>query len=228
LQSQASFYGPPSFSEHHNCAASLRIKGSGFTASFAELIFGSGAQNSESGGTHRMTTFGQVSCEPAKDVKLSLSGLWQVCSRSSRFNNLGILAVPVGRLKPAGEKTATPGAEDLSVDVQRSDSAPWVALMVDCELYETIKAEGWFQVERSMPRPVRCGFSLSDTPENKLGWGVRMGGTAEGEEHQMHHQHLEGFLNLGFGKGSLQPGLVYAMEGDKWTPALFLRSSWFM
>jgi hypothetical protein len=37
--------------------------------------------------------------------------------------------------------------------------------------------------------------------------------------HQLHHQHLEGFfLNLSFGKGSLQPRPVYAMEGDKWPP----------
>ncbi|TVU01123.1 hypothetical protein EJB05_53422, partial [Eragrostis curvula] len=220
LQSQATFHGPPSFFDHHNCGAGLRIKGSGFTASFAELLFGSGSQGSE--GTNRMTTFGQVACEPAKDVKLSLSGLWQLCSPSSRFNNLGILAVPVGSMKPG----KTEAAMDQSMNVQRS--APSVAVMVDCEMYGTIKAEGWFQIERSRHRPVRCGFSLSDTPENKLGWGVRMGGTAEGEGHQLHHQHLEGFLNLTFGKGSLQPGLVYAMEGDKWTPALFLRSSWFM
>ncbi|KAK3153792.1 hypothetical protein QOZ80_2BG0181190 [Eleusine coracana subsp. coracana] len=229
LQSQASFHGPPSFAEHHNCAACLRIKGSRFTASFAELIFGSEAPDSESGGANRMTTFGQVSFEPAKDVKLSLSGIWQACSPTSRFNNLRILAVPAGSLKPGKTAIPVPEAEThLSVEVQRSASAPSVALMVDCELYETIKAEGWFQIERSKHRPVRCGFSLSDTPENKLGWGVRMGGTAEGEEHQLHRQHLEGFLNLSFGKGSLQPGLVYAMEGDKWTPALFLRSSWFM
>ncbi|GJM84637.1 hypothetical protein PR202_ga00326 [Eleusine coracana subsp. coracana] len=187
LQSQASFHGPPSFAEHHNCAAGLRIKGSRFTASFAELIFGSEKADSESGGANP------------------------------------------GSLKPGKTATPVPEAEThLSVEVQRSASAPSVAVMVDCELYETIKAEGWFQIERSKHRPVRCGFSLSDTPENKLGWGVRMGGTAEGEEHQLHHQHLEGFLNLSFGKGSLQPGLVYAMEGDKWTPALFLRSSWFM
>uniref|UniRef100_A0A0A9D448 Uncharacterized protein n=1 Tax=Arundo donax TaxID=35708 RepID=A0A0A9D448_ARUDO len=247
MQSQASFDRPPLFSEYYNCAAGLRIKGSKFTASFAELIFGSGAQDSEHGGANCMTTFGQVSCEPTKDVKLSLSGLWQVCSPSSRFNNLGILAVPVGSMKPV--KPTTPGPEaqsDLSVKVQRpagvphpmvepsvseqgGASAPSVAVMVDCELYETIKAEGWFQVERSSHRPVRCGFSLSDTPENKLGWGVRMGGTAEGDGHQLHNQHLEGFLNLNLGKGArLQPGLVYAMEGDKWTPALFLRSSWLM
>lgn len=228
MQSQASFHGPPSFSEHHNCAAGFRIKGSRFTASFAELLFGSGGPDSQSGGANRITTFGQVSCEPAKDVKLSLSGLWQACSSTSRFNNLGILAVPVGSMKPGKNATPTGPEAETGVAVQRSASAPSVAVMVDCELYETIKAEGWFQVERSIHRPVRCGFSLSDTPDNKLGWGVRMGGTAAGEGHQLHHQHLEGFLNLSFGKGSLQPGLVYAMEGDRWTPALFLRSSWFM
>ncbi|XP_062205728.1 uncharacterized protein LOC133907674 isoform X2 [Phragmites australis] len=233
IRSQASFDGPPLFSEHHNCAAGLRIKGSKFTASFAQLLFGSGAQDGEHGGATRTTTFGKVSCEPAKDVKLRVSGLWQACTSSSRFNYLGILSLPIGSMIPVKPAAPGPGAHsDPSAPRQPTGSgqggasAPSIAVMVDCELYETIKAEGWFQMERSRNRPVRCGFSLSDTPESKLGWGVRMGGTAEGEGHS---QHLEGFLNFDLGKGArLQPGLVYAMEGGKWTPALLLRSSWFM
>ncbi|KAL6643191.1 hypothetical protein ACP70R_021372 [Stipagrostis hirtigluma subsp. patula] len=238
LQSQASFDGPPLFSEYHNCAAGLRIKGSKLTASFAELLFGSGAQDSERGGTNRVTTFCQVSCEPAKDVKLSLSGLWQVSSSSSRFNNLGMLAVPLGSMKPAPETHSesvanVPRSIELAMEVHGATSTvrseQSVAVMVDCELYETIKAEGWFQMERPSHGPV-CGFSLCDTPENELGWGVRMGGTAQGKRrHRLHRAHMEGFLNFNLGKGArLQPGFVYAMEGKKWTPALFLRSSWFM
>ncbi|OEL14939.1 hypothetical protein BAE44_0024043 [Dichanthelium oligosanthes] len=225
LRSQACFDGPPSFLEHHNCAAGLRIEGSKFTASFAELIFGSGGLDSGGGGTNRMTTFGQVSCKPNNDVKLSLSGLWQVRSLSSRFNNLGILAIPLGSLK-AGAAAAEEHTE-LSVMVDASQS---IALMVDCELYETLKTEGWFQLERPDHGPVHWGFSLSDIPENELGWGVRVGGTAEGKKtHHLQHLDLEGYLNFNLGKGArLQPGLVYAKMGEKMTPALFLRSSWFM
>ncbi|RCV42777.1 hypothetical protein SETIT_9G243200v2 [Setaria italica] len=253
LRTQASFDGPPSFLEHHHCAAGLRIKGSKFTASFAELIFGSGGLDSGGGGTNRMTTFGQVSWKPADDVKLSFSGLWQVRSLSPRFNNLGILAIPLGSMKQENPTaTATEEQTELSVKFQRhaggtatshtvestvavhgaSPAAHLgrsIALMLDCELYETLKTEGWFQVESPKHGPVRWGFSLSDIPENELGWGVRVGGTAEGKTYHLQHLDLEGYLNFNLGKGArLQPGLVYAKMGEKMTPALFLRSSWFM
>jgi hypothetical protein len=102
-----------------------------------------------------------------------------------------------------------------------------MAAMVDCELFEAMRAQGWVEVEGWSSRgPVRWGCCLSDTPEHVLGWGVRMGGTSEGEKHR---PHLEGFLSFNLGRGGkLQPGLVYVMEGEKRTPALVLRSSWFM
>lgn len=202
-----------------------------------------------------MTTFGQVSCKPANDVKLSLSGIWQVHSLSPRFNNLGILAIPLGSLKPGNPNTSGTGEHtELSVKFNNQTGAsasatshtvvavhgasPAVqlpqsmALMVDCELYQTLKTEGWFQMERSIHRPVRWGFSLSDIPDNELGWGVKVsGGTAEEmmRKNQLQHLELEGFLNFNLGKGArLQPGLVYAQMESKMTPALFLRSSWVM
>ncbi|KAJ1295460.1 hypothetical protein BS78_01G226100 [Paspalum vaginatum] len=230
LQSQAFFDGPPSFLEQHNCAAGLRIEGSKFAASFAELVFGSGGLDSEGGGTNRMTTFGQVSYKPSDDVKLNLSGLWQVCLSSRRFNNLEILAVPIGSLKPATTEQLMVTVQGASPAAHPAESS--VALMVDCELYETLKTEAWFQVERSKSNhgAVRWGFTLSDVPDNELGWGVKVGGTAEGNKtKQLQHLDMEGFLNFNLGKGArLQPGLVYARMGEKMTPALFLRSSWFM
>ncbi|XP_066341592.1 uncharacterized protein [Miscanthus floridulus] len=248
---QASFGGPPSFFDHHNCGAGLRIEGSKFTASFAELIFGSGGLDSGGGGTNRMTTFGQVSCKPANDVKLSLSGIWQVHSLSPLFNNLGILAIPLGSLKPENPTVSGTEHTELSVkfnnqtDVSATShtvvavhgASPSVqlpqsmALMVDCELYETLRTEGWFQMERSNHGPVRWGFTLSDIADNELGWGVKVsGGTAEERRrNQLQHLVLEGFLNFNVGKGAmLQPGLVCAKMEGKMTPALFLRSSWAM
>ncbi|CAM0956951.1 unnamed protein product [Alopecurus aequalis] len=242
LRSQASLDGPPSFSEQHNCAAGLSIKGSNFTLSLAELIFGSGAQGTDHGVANRMTTFGQVRYEPAEDVKLSLSGLWQIRPSSSRFNNLGTLAVPFGSLKPQSN-TSPAIQQGSSVLVQgpgtlapiapvalggpEPRSVQSMAAMVDCELFEAMRAQGWVEMEGWSSRgPVRWGCYLSDAPEHELGWGVRMGGTAEREKH---HPHLEGFLSFNLGRGGkLQPGLVYVMDGEKRTPALVLRSSWFM
>lgn len=255
LRSRASLDGPPSFSEQHNCAAGLSIKGSSFTVSLAELIFGSGAQHSHgdhgdgAAANNRMTTFGQVRYEPAEDVKLSLSGLWQTRRPSSRFNSLGTLAVPFGSLRPQSSGSPAGTQVGSSVLVQgpgtpapiapipipltttrggpEPRSAQSVAAMVDCELFEAMRAQGWVEVEGWSGRgPLRWGCCLSDTPEHELGWGLRMGGTAQGEKHR---PHLEGFLSFNLGRGGkLQPGLVYVMEGEKRTPALVLRSSWFM
>ncbi|CAN6305075.1 unnamed protein product [Urochloa humidicola] len=250
LRTQASFDGPPTLFEHHNCGAGLRIEGSKFTASFAELIFGSGGLDSGAGGTNRITTFGQVSWKPADDVKLSFLGLWQVRSLSPRFNNLGILAIPLGSLKQEIPTATAPEEQtELSVKFHHHAGAAShtvestvavhgaspahlgqsIALMLDCELYETLKTEGWFQMEKPGHGSVCWGFSLSDIPENELGWGVRVGGTAEGKKRHLQHLDLEGYLNFNLGKGArLQPGLVYAKMGEKMAPALFLRSSWFM
>lgn len=123
-----------------------------------------------------------------------------------------------------------------------------MAVMVDCELYETLKTEGWVQMDRSRSShgPLRWGFSLSDVPDNELGWGVKVSGGTAGEtttattrgrgrsqlqlqQHQHQHLELEGFLNFNLGKGArLQPALVYARTESTATPALFLRSSWVM
>ncbi|VAH03402.1 unnamed protein product [Triticum turgidum subsp. durum] len=233
LRSQASLDGPPSFSEQHNCAAGFSMRGSNFTVSLAELVFGSGAQDGDHGVANRMTTFGQVRYEPAQDVKLSLSGLWQIRPLLSRLNNLGTLAIPFGSLKP---QRSTP-PDILLAPMPRTDPASQgpgprpaqsiAAAMVECELFEAMRAQGWVEMEGWCGRgPVRWGCCLSDTPEHELGWGVRMGGTAEGDTHC---PHLEGFLSFNLGRGGkLQPGLVYVMEGEKRTPALVLRSTWFM
>lgn len=235
LRSQASLDGPPSFSEQHNCAAGLSMRGSNFTVSLAELVFGSGAQDGDHGVANRMTTFGQVRYEPAQDVKLSFSGLWQIRPLLSRFNNLGTLAIPFGSLKP--QRSTPPSLDILLAPMPRNDPAAHgpgprpaqsiAAAMVECELFEAMRAQGWVEMERWSSRgPVRWGCCLSDTPEHELGWGVRMGGTAEGDTHR---PHLEGFLSFNLGRGGkLQPGLVYVMEGEMRTPALVLRSSWFM
>uniref|UniRef100_A0A0E0QZK1 Uncharacterized protein n=1 Tax=Oryza rufipogon TaxID=4529 RepID=A0A0E0QZK1_ORYRU len=280
IQSRALSGGPPSYSERHDCGAGVSIKGSRFRASIAELIFGSPGEHGGGGGggngdhevPNRLTTFGKVSYETADDIKLSLSGLWQVRSPASRFSDLGALAVPLGSLKtrraiaPPPSPPATthpPPSPDLMVQVPAPPAPPTpmmgigstvavqgsvaaaaaaatapsshtVAVMVDCDMYDTLRAEGWVEMETAAAAtparrrgPVaRWGVCVSDCPEHELGWGVRIGGTAE---RNAHRPHVEGFLSFDLGKGGrVQPGLVIAMDGDKRTPALVLRSSWLM
>ncbi|XP_040384417.1 uncharacterized protein LOC102699535 [Oryza brachyantha] len=282
IQSRALSGGPPSFSERHDCGAGLSVKRSRFRASIAHLIFGSpgehgGGGNGDHGLPNRLTTFGKVSYDTADDVKLSLSGLWQVRPPSSRFSDLGALAVPLGSLKtrkpiPPRPSTPTPPASSpppgspsssmmvqgpappppptpmagvkTTVDVQGSVAAAGaaaapshtVAVMVDCDMYEALRVEGWVEVEtaaapatrrRGSSRPVRWGACVSDCPERELGWGFRLGGTAEKGKHR---PHFEGFLSFDLGRGGrLQPGLIIAVDDDNHkTPALVLRSSWLM
>uniref|UniRef100_A0A0D3HE21 Uncharacterized protein n=1 Tax=Oryza barthii TaxID=65489 RepID=A0A0D3HE21_9ORYZ len=133
-----------------------------------------------------------------------------------------------------GSTVAVQGSVAAAAAAATAPSSHTVAVMVDCDMYDTLRAEGWVEMETAAAAtparwrgPVaRWGVCVSDCPEHELGWGVRIGGTAE---RNAHRPHVEGFLSFDLGKGGrVQPGLVIAMDGDKRTPALVLRSSWLM
>lgn len=205
----------------------MTVKGINLSASLAELASGPATQQATAGGKCCLATFGQVSYHPIDELKMTLSGLWQIYRSSPRLAKLGSLAIPLG---PLGEqKTSEITQTTTTMDIRRvadNNSAGTVAVMLDSEFDESTKIKGWFEVEKSTPRSVRWGMSIFDTPENELGWGLRMGGVGKG---QWNHLHLGGFLNFDLGRGAkLQPGVVYVMEGRSHFPALVFESSWSM
>ncbi|MCL7023322.1 hypothetical protein MKW94_021441 [Papaver nudicaule] len=121
-----------------------------------------------------------------------------------------------------------------------------IAMMVDSELDESTRIGSWFEMQNSTPAHLRWGVTVFDTPEAEdgalsVGWGLGVGGSGSiGSQKNRggdlssawdHHFQVEAFLKMnmaveGNKKFSLQPGLVYVMDGTTRIPALMLRSNW--
>lgn len=216
---------PPLFSQYHNCGAGVTVKGSDVAVSLAELVSETGAQ-SDAAGTS-LSTFGQVTYQPSEEFSLTLSCLWQIPSTLSYPFKLGKLVVPVGRMK---RRTTSDVLVQASSDTKGKEvdgfSSRSIALMLESELGECNNLGGWVEIQKSRSNLLQWGVSYSDTPEDEVGWGMRIAGKTESNSSQL---QLEGFLNFNMGKNAtLQPGILYAMDGKSQTPALVFRSSWSM
>lgn len=215
---------PPLFNQHYNCGAGVMVKGTNIEASIAELVSGMQLQP-DAAGSRSMSTFGQVTYQPYEETRVTLSCLWKI-QKPSYLLKFGTLAVPMGHLKRR-KSSEVQGQSSSSATSRKADdiSSGSIAVMLDSELDESTNLCGWVELQKSS-NLLQWGAFLSDIPEDELGWGLRMEGKIQGPSNQL---QLEGFLNFNFGKKfSLQPGLVYAMDGKNHTPALVFRSSWFM
>ncbi|KAG8093710.1 hypothetical protein GUJ93_ZPchr0012g19776 [Zizania palustris] len=99
---------------------------------------------------------------------------------------------------------------------------------IDFELKidEDSRIGAWIEVKRTNPRSLRWALTLSDTPEDDLGWGVSFRRGTEGHAERV---QLEGFLNFHLGKKAiLQPGLMFNIDGRRCAPAVVFQSSWFL
>ncbi|ONK72583.1 uncharacterized protein A4U43_C04F20920 [Asparagus officinalis] len=221
---KASSFLPPSFNQHYNCGAGIKVHGSNIAASIAELVSGMQTQPDASFG-RSLSTFGQVSYQPFEETRFTLSCLMQMHKPLSYLFKFGTLAIPTGHLKQ--QNSEVQGQESSSARSKKADgiSSGSIALMLDSQLDESTNLSGWIELQKSS-KLLQWGASLSDIPEDELGWGLRMGGKIGGHLNQL---QLEGFLNFNFDKRfNLQPGLFYATDGRKHSPALVFRSSWLM
>ena len=200
------------------------VKGTNIAASIAELVSGMQLQP-DAAGSGSMSTFGQVTYQPYEETRVTLSCLWKI-QKPSYPLKFGTLAVPMGHLKRRKSSEVQGQSSSFATSRKADDiSSGSIALMLDSELDESTNLSGWVELQKSS-NLLQWGAFLSDIPEDELGWGLRMEGKVRGPSSQL---QLEGFLNFNFGKKfSLQPGLVYAMDGKNHTPALVFRSSWFM
>lgn len=180
------------------------------------------------GMTHCLSTFGQVICQLSRSTKLSLMGLHQVPRSSNQQVRLGSMVVPVSILRHRKVPDISIEASGLSLGTASVESCPSgsMALMLEPELDESTWIGGWVEIKKSNKRHLQWAVSMSDTPEDEFGWGLKFGGLVQGPKSWDHFQ-AEAFLKLNFGKKfSLQPALIYVMDGTTQFPALMLRSSW--
>ncbi|KAF6153909.1 hypothetical protein GIB67_023686 [Kingdonia uniflora] len=73
-----------------------------------------------------------------------------------------------------------------------------VALMLESELDDSTRLKGWIEMQNSTPRCLQWAVTMSDTPEDQLGWGLSLGGMSQGSSTWDHFQ-VEAFLKLNIG-----------------------------
>lgn len=220
--------GPPLLNQHNGSAIGVMVRKTNVVASLAQFVTGLGMHPGSVGFMRCFSTFGQLVCQLPTNTKLSLLGIHQVPKFSTQNVRLGALAMPVGILKHRQVPETSSEASSAAIGTQTAEivSTGSMALMLESELDESTRIGGWLEMKRSNPRYLQWAVSMSDTPEDDFGWGLSLGGLIQGPR-SLDHFQVEAFLNFNFGKRfSLQPALVYVMDGATKFPALMLQSSW--
>lgn len=208
---------PPVFSEYRGSGAGLEIMGGQVRATLAGLVSEFDSAKSCLAG------FGQLSCErfEGRDTKVTLSGMWEIPRKPFQQMKIGMLAVPIfGHTIRNAPRSHSSTRKPLETIASGS-----VAVMLETEFDKYTRLGGWVQMEKSFEKYPQWGVSISDTPEDCVGWGLRMGG---GFSNQQQKVQLEGFLNLNIGdRFSLQPGLVLTRDSSNIKNlGLILHSFW--
>lgn len=220
-----SSFSPPLFHQSESCGLGFIVKGSNLAGSLAGLVSRSG-EGTSFAGDFEPSIFGQVSYKPSEEAKLTMSGMWQTC-KPSQVSKLGSMTSPgissnrrkAVKSSPEGRSSGAPSNSELI-------ALSSVALMVESQFDESNSVGCWVEMWKSSPSLFEWGASLSDVPADEVGWGLRLGGRIEGSFNQI---WMEGFLSFSLGKKAvLQPGILYPVGGECRTPALLLRSTWFM
>ncbi|KAJ0969917.1 hypothetical protein J5N97_022794 [Dioscorea zingiberensis] len=219
-------FGPSLFSEWRDCAGGLMFKGSKFGASSAVLFSKLAPLTDSTAGRCCWSTFVQLTYQTYNEMRCAVSGLWQMPSRTGQVIQLGPLSIPVGfpkrRLAFLDAQGQPPPSSVTSRAIDHQ-SASSQALMVELSFDESAKLGAWIELQSGLRH---WGISLSDTPEDEVGWGLLVSRMVEGQSRQ---SHFEGFLNYNMGRRfCLQPGLLYLTDGSTQTPAFFFRTNWIM
>uniref|UniRef100_A0A5B7AXJ2 Uncharacterized protein n=1 Tax=Davidia involucrata TaxID=16924 RepID=A0A5B7AXJ2_DAVIN len=224
-----SSFGPPLLNQPNGSAIGLMVRKSNVVASLAHFVSGLGGMQPGSVGIMRcFSTFGQVVCQLSRSTKLSLLGVHQFPKLSSQQVSLGALSLPIGIFKchKAPEASMEASAPPIGSQMEDNVVAGSIALMMESELDESTRIGGWLEMKNSDPKYLQWAATMSDTPEDDFGWGLSLGGSIQGPTSWDHFQ-VETFLKFNLGKRfTLQPALLYVMDGTTQFPALMLRSTW--
>lgn len=213
-------FGPPLLNQQNGSAVGIKVRKANIVSSFAQFVSSLENPVNSDGLTRSLSTFGQVVWELSRNTKLSLLGMHRQSRPSSQNISLGELAFPIS-IHKHDSFSETSMEEGSPTNRERS-----IALMFNSELDDSAKIGVWIQTRNSNSKILQWGFTMSDTPEDELGWGLSLGGVLEGRK-RLEHFQVETFFNLNFGnRFTLQPGLVFVKDGGTQFPALVLRSSW--
>ncbi|XP_076910933.1 uncharacterized protein LOC143568743 [Bidens hawaiensis] len=195
-----SFTGPPLLNQHIGSGVGLTMKKSNRIASLAQFV-----------NSHWVSTFGQVSYKLPWSTKVSLLGVKKTRKIPSQNTSLGQLTLPIGSLRRHQEP------------IEASDGSGGSASMViESDIDSSTKVSGWVEMNSLDPRYLQWGVSMTDLPDDDIGWGFKVGGSNAWD-----HYQFEVFSKAKFGeKLSLEPSLMFVKDGSTQFPALVMKSNW--
>ncbi|XP_059438794.1 uncharacterized protein LOC132171489 [Corylus avellana] len=230
---ELSSHGPPLLNQHSGSGIGIgvMVRKSNVVASLAQFVSGLGMQPGSDSMGHCLSTFGQVVCQLPRGIKLSLLGLHQMPKSLSQHVSLGSpLTIPVRLFKRHRTPETVVEVEASTSSVRASTlenvSAGSIALMLESELDEITRIEGWIEMDKSNPKHLQWAVTVSDDSEDSFGWAISLSGMV-GDPTNRDRFQAESYLKLNLGKRfSLKPGLTYVADGNARLTAFMLRSNW--
>ncbi|KAL9244048.1 hypothetical protein vseg_017863 [Gypsophila vaccaria] len=217
-----SSFGPPLLYQNHGSVIGVTVKKSNIVASLAQFVAdlpGSFGQC--------FSTFGQVVYHLPRASKLSLFGLYPV-TKSGQQAHPGVVTFPLGiwRRDQRPETSTQTSSPPLEIGAEEIVPSGQLAVMLESELDESTRVRGWVQMRNSNPKHLQWSVSVSDFPEDEIGWGLSLGGAIQGPKSWDHFQ-VEAFLKFNLGRRlTLKPAFVYIVDGNNQIPALMFHSTW--
>ncbi|CAI9116984.1 OLC1v1018288C1 [Oldenlandia corymbosa var. corymbosa] len=225
--SEYSAYAPSFLNQKNGCALGVMVKKSNIVASLGQFVSELGSQQT-SGTARCFSTFGQVVYQLTQGTKLSVLGLHKMPKLATQRLNLGAMTLPVGSLRPSNSERAVELDYDLEVGTSKKEDLldGSLALMIESELDETTRIGGWIEIKRANNRHLQWAVTMSDIPEDDIGWGINLRGLLQGPRSWDHFQ-AEAFVNFSLSERfRVQPTVVYLADGNSHIPGIMLRSSW--
>ncbi|CAG7899941.1 unnamed protein product [Brassica rapa] len=215
---EVSELGPPLLNQHNGSAIGLTFRKSVMAASLAQSITGLEGEQGLDTTNRCFRTFGQVNCHILRGVKLSLLGCHQISSPSNSLRySAGAITVPVSFLRRGFATEPEPPSApplEMSRGMNHVSSSSSIALRFDSLIDECTRVGGWIEVQNSREKQVKWSVSITDKPEDEVGWGMSLGG--------VNHDRfqVESYLKFNIGhRFSLSPGLVYLTNSKERTVA---------
>jgi len=224
---EVSELGPPLLSQHNGSAIGLTFRKSNITASLAQSMSNVEVEQGLTAPNRCFRTFGQVTCHILRSLKLSLLGCHQVLTSSSNLHSVGAITVPVSFLRRHTATEPEPSAPPLEMSRNMNHvSSSSIALKLDSLMDESTKLGGWIEIQNSREKQVKWSVSITDNPEDEVGWGMSVGGVVDGSRNHDQFQ-VESYLKFNIGdRFRLSPCLVYHTNSDGRTIGLMLKSHW--
>lgn len=214
--------GPPLLHQNNGSAIGIKLRKANVFASLAQFVSSQGITNESA---RFFSAFAQIVWQLTRNTNLSLLGVHKVPRAPGQSICLGALSFPISVHKHNSISEASV-EEDSPRSRQRHKSDGAVSLMLNSEIDDDTNVGAWIEAKTSNPGHLQWAFTMSDTPEDAIGYGLSVGGMLQGPKSLKQFQ-VETYLNMKFGgRFNLQPGLVCVKDGVTQFSAFMIRSSW--